>query len=167
MNFTDRRLSIDIDISRLHDALMKKGITMRTLIAQKYLKVTNSKNQGFTLIELLVVVAIIGILAAVALPSYRNYVIKGKRSAVQAYMLDIANREKQYILDARVYTDSKTALGINADPPEVTSSYTVSIGNITTAPPAFTITATAIGGQATDGNLTLDSTGAKTPAAKW
>jgi type IV pilus assembly protein PilE len=122
---------------------------------------------GFTLIELLVVVAIIGMLAAIALPSYRNYVIKGKRSAVQAYMLDIANREKQYLLDARVYTDSKSALGISADPPDISSSYTVTIGDITTAPPAFTITATAIGSQTVDGNLTLSSTGAKTPSAKW
>jgi type IV pilus assembly protein PilE len=162
MNFTDRRLSIDIDISHLHDALMKKGIAVNR---HHFKTPSNANCHGFTLIELLVVVAIIGILASIALPSYRNYVIKSKRSAVQAYMLDIASREKQYILDSRVYTGDKSNLGIAADPPEVAPNYEVTIGSITSS--SFLITAAPEGNQTVDGTLTLSSTGEKTPADKW
>ena len=53
------------------------------------------KQHGFTLIELVITIAVVGILAAIALPSYQQYVIRSKRSAAQAQMMDIANREQQ------------------------------------------------------------------------
>lgn len=127
------------------------------------------RSRGFTLIELMVVAAIIAILAAIAYPSYQQYVVRGKRSAAQAQMMDIANREQQYLLANRAYADT-TALAASgfALPGEVSSnySYSVSVNNSAT-PPTFTITFTAIGSQASDGNLTLDSVGTKEPAGKW
>ena len=118
--------------------------------------------KGFSLIELMVAVVIVAILAAVAVPSYQSHVIKGNRAAAQAFMLDVENREKQYLLDARAYTNSLTTLGM-ATPADVSKNYTITIDVVAT-PPSFTITAAPITGtqQANDGNLTLTSSGAKT-----
>jgi type IV pilus assembly protein PilE len=129
-----------------------------------------SKTGGFTLIELMITVAIVAILAAVALPSYRQYVIRSKRSAAQAQMMDIANREQQFLLANRNYAD-KTALTASgyALPSDVSVNYGYDIVLSTTGAPGFTLTLTPLpqGGQASDGPLTLNSEGVKTPAGKW
>lgn len=125
-------------------------------------------SRGVTLIELMIVVVVIAILAAVAYPSYQNYVIRANRSAAQQFMLTIANRQEQYLLDARTYAATIGAGGLNLSvPPEITNRYTFSVDITCTPAPCYTITATAIGPQASDGNLTLNSQGVKTPAEKW
>lgn len=121
--------------------------------------------KGFSLIELMVAVAIVAIIAVVAIPSYQSHLVKGNRAAAQAFMLDVENREKQYLLDARAYTNSLNTLGMTT-PADVSKYYNVTIDVVAT-PPSFTITATPIAGtqQASDGNLTLTSAGAKTHGA--
>jgi type IV pilus assembly protein PilE len=124
--------------------------------------------RGFTLIDLMISVLIVGILAGVALPSYRQYIVRGNRSAAQSAMLDIANRQQQFLLANRSYADTDV-LGTSgyALPPEVAQNYTWSVTVGTGAVPSFVITLTAVNGQAGDGPLTLDSDGNKTPAGKW
>lgn len=126
--------------------------------------------KGFSLLELMIVVVIIGVLAAVAIPQYSQYVVRGNRAAAQAFMMDVANREKQYLLDARSYTNSLATLGMTP-PTDVSRNYTITVDTPAVIPPVFTITATVVPGSkqdaANDGNLTLTDAGVKGPAGKW
>ncbi|WP_420493146.1 type IV pilin protein [Sedimenticola hydrogenitrophicus] len=81
-------------------------------------------------------------------------------------MLEIANAEEQYILDTRQY-GTLAQLGLSV-PSEVAENYTVTVAADNAAtPPTYTITGTAIGGQVSDGDISLLSDGTKTPADKW
>jgi type IV pilus assembly protein PilE len=124
-----------------------------------------NKNRGFTLVEVMTVVAIIGILVAIAWPSYQSQLRKGRRAAAQTYMSDVANLQQQYLLDARVYAPDLVTLNKPA-PADLANFYTFGM-TLGGPPPSFTITATAIGQQIPGGgaqgeDLTLTSTGAKT-----
>jgi type IV pilus assembly protein PilE len=134
-----------------------------------YLEMLRTKHQGFTLIELMITVVVLSVLAAISIPSYRQYVIRGKRSAAQAVMMDIANREHQFLVANRAYADT-AALGYTL-PPDVSDGYTWEVGTFDTGDcdtePCFRITFTGIAGQAAEGDMTLDDQGVKTPEEKW
>lgn len=133
---------------------------------------------GFTLIELLIAIAIVGILAAVAVPSYQDYMVRARRSAAESFMLEIANKQQQYLMDARTYTTdlgvlygSSTAASAAAASyhEAMSTNYSIAIAAESggTIAGTFKITATAQGAQTGDGNLTLNYLGVKTPANKW
>jgi len=132
---------------------------------------------GFTLIELMIVVAVVGILAVIAYPSYNQYVTRSNRSVAASFMLSVANKQEQYMLDARQYASALSTLNL-APPAEVSKNYAITVvANNAATPPSYTITATPTGAQLSNdtncANLTLDQTGAKgisgtgTVAACW
>jgi type IV pilus assembly protein PilE len=129
------------------------------------------RHSGFTLIELMIVVAIIAILAAIAMPAYQEYVKRGHRAAAQTEMMDIANREQQFLLANRAYASKATLEGSGyALPTGVASKYDYGIAVGAGTAPTFTITFTPKSSQTSDGALVLTSEGVKTragDATKW
>lgn len=129
---------------------------------------TRERMRGFSLIELLITVAVVGILATIAYPSYQSYLVRSNRSAAQSFLMDIAQRQQQYLLDARAYAGDVKTLNL-AVPAKVDSTYAVNILPAVGPPPGFTAIATPRAGtpQAADGALSIDQAGTKTPADKW
>ena len=136
--------------------------------------------RGFSLLELMIVVVIVGVLAGVAIPSYQQYNKKANRSVAQQIMLNIVQREEQYLLDARAYTTVLNNTGLNIVQDRWTCSaascvntwYTVSVAVTAGTPPTYTVTGVPIAGtyQVSDGTLTLTSTGLRSRSAgdgKW
>ena len=125
-----------------------------------------SKGRGFTLIELLTAVAIVSILAAVAIPSYTDFVARSNRTEAQRELLRIANMQEQFYVDTRVYTADMTALGLAKDP-FITENGYYSI-DATLANGGFVLTATALSPQSTNDSgcptLSVSETGKKLPA---
>jgi type IV pilus assembly protein PilE len=131
--------------------------------------------KGFTLIELMITVVIVAILASAAWPSYQGYVQRTRRAEAQTLMLEVVNKEQQYLLDARQYTDVLGVGGLaitqqgwdctqNANKRCANAFYDVTVTLNAGPPPSFTVTGTPklASTQNGDGTLTFVSTGGKT-----
>ena len=135
---------------------------------------TNDKNRkqlGFTLIELLITVAIVGILAAVAYPSYTDFVTRSNRSEGQSELLRYANLQEQVYVDSRSYAADMSGLGAGTGVTSIdteSKKYTISVSAQTET--TFTLQAVAQNSQTSDSActpLTIDEIGTKTPTGCW
>ena len=129
------------------------------------------RSAGFTLIEMMIVVGVIGILAAVAYPSYRDYIARAKRSEVRTMLLDDAQFLERNFTAMNAYDtirDRETRelrAFVSSDLPRTQSpasgpaNYNITIEFPNTQ--SFTLTATRAGSMANDpcGNFTLTNTG--------
>ena len=118
----------------------------------------NKFNQrGVTLLELMIVVVIVGMIAAMAYPSYTQHVVETKRTAAASILLQVADRQQQFFMDTKRYTNSMTDLGFAANPlviaddgrpiaaGDAEAAYSVSLSNVGAT--TYTATAAPLNGQ--------------------
>ncbi len=125
--------------------------------------------KGFTLVELMIVVAILGILAAVAVPMYRNYISTSKRSEAKANLETIRLLEEQYYADHKTYlagADTQALIdnlpGFEpGDPDDLYYTYRVTAGSTGSISTSFKATASPKA-SSPSGALTIDDKNQKT-----
>lgn len=132
------------------------------------------RSKGMTLIELMITVAVVGILAAIAYPSYQNQVRRSNRADAITALTAMANAQERFYFPNNTYAGTTPPLGFPVPVAPAGNSqrgfYVLTVTPASTT--AFTLTATAVAGgpQASDTGctvLTLNSTGTKTPATCW
>ncbi len=137
---------------------------------------------GFTLVELLMTILVLGILLSIAIPGYKDYLIRANKSAAKAVMLEIASREEQYLMNTGAFG---TLAQLNYTvPTEVSTVFDITLttgtntGSTITALqglPTFTITASGKAGTIQAGHpaagastaLSINQFGLKLPLNEW
>jgi len=130
---------------------------------------SEKKNSGFTLIEVLIVVAILGILMSIAVPAYSEYIRRAHRAAAQQFLLDVAQRQEQYLLDNRQYATALRTAGAPLGAGELDMTFPADISpyynnpdftgvNNAATPPAFLLFMSPKAGKMSgDGNLVINN----------
>jgi type IV pilus assembly protein PilE len=139
------------------------------------LNTSRAMQSGFTLIELMITAAVIAILAAIAIPSYSQYVIRSSRQAVQSELVELSAIQEKIYLNSNAYsanlgtTYNGSAAGGLGVPGSKSRDDKYNL-SVTVSGGAYTLTATPVTGstQANDGNLTINSSGQRAwKTATW
>ncbi len=114
---------------------MKNGISER------------NRHQGFTLIELLIAIAIVGIITAIALPSYSSYMENARRTDAKVILQEAAGEQIRFFSEYNRYATSMTELGYGDDATALSDEglYFVSVSNNSAT--SFLLTATPVEGE--------------------
>jgi type IV pilus assembly protein PilA len=97
---------------------------------RRFRKEQAPEEQGFTLIELLVVIVIIGLLAAIALPSFLNQSNKARYSEAKTYIGTMSRLQQAYYLEKRTFTDDMGKLNVGVNPSTSNFTYSVIAGDV-------------------------------------
>lgn len=125
------------------------------------------KQSGFTLIELMITVVIVSILAAIAIPSYRDHVRQSNRADAKAVLLENAQFMERNLTEANRYDQTSagatTALLYTQSPKTGTANYAMGFVSGSLAATTYTLQAVPSGSMTGDacGTLTLTHTGVK------
>ena len=138
---------------------------------------TRAGGRGFTLIEVMLAVVLIAVLAAIAYPSYQDYVIRSSRSAVQAELVELSSVQEKIYLNSNGYTgnvssayNGTAAGGLGRTPgTSIDGKYALALQ---LAGQSYTLTASPVSGstQQADGAFSIASDGSRTciaPTPKW
>jgi type IV pilus assembly protein PilE len=123
---------------------------------------TKSASKGFTLIELVVAIAIVGILTAIAIPNYTQSVLKSRRKAAAACVVEQATFMERFYTTNLTYAGAVLPLG--GCRTDLNGFYNLAFNGVPTAT-TYGILATAVGGQTADAdclNMGINQTGQKT-----
>lgn len=121
-------------------------------------------NKGVTLVELIVVMLVIGILAAIAVPGYRNYVIRANRAEAKATLLSAAAGLEKCYTRFNAYDDENCEIAETLADEGIATEHGNYVVTAVVERNTFDLTATPQGGQVKDAacaNLTLDHTNTK------
>ena len=130
---------------------------------------TGQRDSGFTLIELIIVVAIVGVLAAVAMPSYSNYIKRSQRADVRAQLLQAAQYLNKFYAANDSYSVARNGNAValparlQISPADGSPLYRLDTVNSTFAATTFELIFQPVNNMSNDpcGSFTLDNTGAK------
>lgn len=118
-------------------------------------------NQGFSLLELMIVVMVLGIIAAIAYPSYNNYIEQANRSEGRAFLMDIAAKQERYRSQNNAYILAIADVGkMGGTSSSETERYTLDITKVD-GDGGYSLTATPTRRDSKCGALTLNARGIK------
>lgn len=128
--------------------------------------------RGFTLIELMITLAIVAILSAIAYPSYKDYIARGRRAEAQSQLMQAAQWMERFYAENYAYDQNTAGVAVatmlaarySQSPTSGTAAYTIAVAVTGTGSTStYTVTATRAGTMVGDkcGNFQITSTGVR------